>query len=124
VFAKYFALCLIGEFSQKVIIILLIVINERYFCAISQQLFLLFQNLVKPADIHTVGRGSKRGAQLPGRRITTGAPNHYGERRLTAGAPKSPNNITSIFFNPVLLLPKDLKFDSRGAKLASCPGAA
>ena len=36
---------------------------------------------------------------------------------MTAGAPKSPNNVTSIFFNTVHLLPKDLK-----SELASCPG--
>jgi len=38
------------------------------------------------------------------------------------GAPKSPNNITSTFFNTVHLLAKDLSFDHGGAKLASCPG--
>jgi len=43
------------------------------------------------------------------------APNHY-------GAPKSPNNVTSTFFNKVNLLPKDLRFKHGGAKLASCPG--
>ena len=38
------------------------------------------------------------------------------------GVPKSSNNITSTFFNAVHLLPKDLRFEHRGAKLASCPG--
>jgi len=37
-------------------------------------------------------------------------------------APKSPNNITSAFFNTVHLLPKYLSFEHGGAKLASCPG--
>jgi len=41
---------------------------------------------------------------------------------MTAGAPKSPNNATNIFFNTVHLLPKGLKFEHEGAKLASCPG--
>jgi len=38
------------------------------------------------------------------------------------GAPKSPNNATSTFFNTVHLLPKDLRFEHGGAKLASWPG--
>jgi len=38
------------------------------------------------------------------------------------GAPKSPNNVTSTFFNRVHLLPKDIKFEHGSAKLASCPG--
>ena len=37
-------------------------------------------------------------------------------------ASKSPNNVTSTFFNTVHLLPKDLRFEHGGAKLASCPG--
>ena len=41
---------------------------------------------------------------------------------MTAGAPKSPNNVASTFFNPVHSLPKDLKFEHGGAKLDSCPG--
>ena len=40
---------------------------------------------------------------------------------MTAGAPESPNNVTSTFFNAVHLLPKDLKFEHDGAKIASCP---
>jgi len=38
------------------------------------------------------------------------------------GAPKSPNNVTSTFFNTVHLLQKDLMFEHGGAKLVSCPG--
>jgi len=38
---------------------------------------------------------------------------------MTAGTPKSPNNVTDVFFNAVYLLPKDLKFEHGGAKLAS-----
>jgi len=38
------------------------------------------------------------------------------------GAVKSPNSVTSIFFNTAHLLPKDLKFEHGGAKLVSCPG--
>jgi len=40
---------------------------------------------------------------------------------MTAGAPKSSNNVTSTFFNTVHLLPKDFKFEHGGIKLASCP---
>jgi len=43
-------------------------------------------------------------------------------RRITAGAPKSLNNIASTFFNAVYLLPKDLRFEHGGAKLVSCRG--
>ena len=50
----------------------------------------------------------RRGAQFPGRQITT-------------EAPKSPNNVRSTFFNTVNLLPKELRFEHGGAKLASCP---
>jgi len=56
------------------------------------------------------------------------APNHSGAlkycdgRRIIAGAPKSPNNVTSTFFNTVHLLPNDIRFEHGGAKLASCPG--
>ena len=37
-------------------------------------------------------------------------------------APKSPNDVSSTFFNALYLLPKDLRFEHGGAKLASCPG--
>jgi len=37
------------------------------------------------------------------------------------GTPKSPNNVTSTFYNTVYLLPKGLRFQHGGAKLASCP---
>jgi len=74
-----------------------------------------------PIMIEGVTRGA-RGAQFPGRRITMGAPNYCGRRRMTARSPKSPNIVTSTFFNTVHLLPKDLRFEHGGAKLASCPG--
>jgi len=77
-----------------------------------------FQNLTKQLSFIR-SQGLNEGAQSPGRRITVGAPNHYGERRMTAGTPKSPNNVTDVFFNAVYLLPKDLKFEHGGAKLAS-----
>jgi len=38
------------------------------------------------------------------------------------GAPKSPDNVVSTFFNAVHLLPKDLTIEYWGAKLVSCPG--
>jgi len=50
------------------------------------------------------------------------APSHYGGAKRLQGAPKSPNNVTSAFFNTVNVLPKDLIFERGGAKLASCPG--
>jgi len=60
--------------------------------------------------VHVQGRNEgEREAQFPGRQIT-------------AWARKSPNNVTSTFVNTVHLLPKDLRFEHGGAKLASCPG--
>ena len=41
---------------------------------------------------------------------------------IHCGASKSLNNVASAFFNTVHLLPKDLRFEHGGAKLASCPG--
>ena len=58
----------------------------------------------------------------------TRAPNHFGGaeilrgRQIIAGTPKNPNKVTRTFFNTVHLLPEDLRFEHRGAKLASCPG--
>ena len=49
-----------------------------------------------------------RGEQFPG-------------RRMTASAPKSPNNVTSTFFNTVRLLPKDLRFEHRGPNFLLAP---
>jgi len=40
---------------------------------------------------------------------------------MTAGASKSPNNVTDTFFNTVHLLPKDLRLERGGAKVACCP---
>ena len=40
----------------------------------------------------------------------------------SAGAPKSPNNLTSTFFNIVHLLTKDLRFQHGDVKLGYCPG--
>jgi len=54
-------------------------------------------------------RGRTRRAQFPGRRITI-------------GAPKSLDNVSSTFFNTVHLLPKYLRSEHGGVKLASCPG--
>jgi len=41
--------------------------------------------------------------------------------RMTAGGAKSPDNITSTFFNTRHLLHKDLKLEHGGAKLSPCP---
>jgi len=38
------------------------------------------------------------------------------------GSPKRPNIVTSTFFKTVHLLPKNLRFEHGGARLASCPG--
>jgi len=41
---------------------------------------------------------------------------------MTAGAPKSHSNVTITVFNTAHMLPKNLRFEHGGAKLASCPG--
>ena len=50
-----------------------------------------------------------KGGTIPGRRITT-------------GTPKSPNNVTSTFFNRVHLLPKDIRFEHGAPDLLLAPG--
>jgi len=57
---------------------------------------------------------AERGAQFLGGPVTMG-------RRMTTGSPKSHNNVTSTFFNTLHLLPKYLRFERGGGKLASCP---
>jgi len=57
-----------------------------------------------------------QGGTIPQRQITMEAPNDCG------GGQKSPNNVTSTFFNTVYLLPKNLRFEHGGTKLVSCPG--
>ena len=55
--------------------------------------------------------------------VTSGASEaQFPGRRITMGAPKSPDNVTNTFFNAEHLLPKDLRFELGGAKLASCTG--
>jgi len=58
----------------------------------------------------TWNQGHNEGAQFPGRQIT-------------GGAPKSPNNVTSTFFNAVgYICFRKTCYRHGGAKLASCPG--
>jgi len=67
----------------------------------------------------TLGRG---GGQFPGRQITIGAPNLCWDTKRLRRVSKRPNNITSNVFNTVPELPKDLRFEHGGARVASCPG--
>jgi len=46
-----------------------------------------------------------------------GVLNHCRGAELLLEAPKSPNNVTSSFFNTVNLPSKELRFDHRGAGL-------
>ena len=62
------------------------------------------------------GHNSPGAGSLWGRQITAGG------GICLLGAPKSANNVTSTFFNTVNFLPKDLRFERGGAKLASWPG--
>jgi len=60
--------------------------------------------------------GARR-QQFLGRRIMREALNYCKERRRVA----TMSHPTSIFFNAVRLLPKKLRFQHGGTKLASCP---
>jgi len=77
-----------------------------------------------------------RGAQFPRRQFTMGLLNHCGGIELLREPPKSPNNVSSTFFNTANLLSEELRFyhggaklrpwgcrfDHGGAKLVFCPG--
>ena len=56
-----------------------------------------------------------RGAQIPGRQFATGALNHCGGAKFLRKPPKSPNNVTSTFFNTANFLSKELRFHHGGA---------
>jgi len=71
------------------------------------------ENLFSLHSTSGVYRGVTRGAQ--------GGLHSPGAEWLP-GAPKSPNNVVITCFNTVHLLPKVLRFEHGGAKLASCPG--
>ena len=60
--------------------------------------------------------GGKGGRNFPGAESLSG-------RQITAGAPKSPNNVTSTFLNTVHLLPKVLRFEHGGLNLLLDQGA-
>jgi len=53
--------------------------------------------------------------------VTRRARGHDAPGAESLGAPKSPNNVASTFFNKVHLLLKDLGFKHEVAKLISCP---
>jgi len=58
------------------------------------------------------------------RGVTTGEQGgHIAHGAKSLGSPKSPKNVASAFFIRVHLLPKDLRFERGGARLASYPGA-
>ena len=62
-------------------------------------------------------RRGERGAQFPGRQFTMRELNHCEGAELLREPPKSPNNLTSTFFNTVNLLLKELRCNHGGAKL-------
>jgi len=61
-------------------------------------------------------QGHNKGGTIPQ------APNHYWGAKSLQGVMKSPNNVTSTFFNAVHLLLKDLRFMGASNLLLS-PGA-
>jgi len=76
----------------------------------------------EPMKLNLRSRGLTRGEGNGG--TNPRAPNHYGfpdhceERTITAGVPKSPNNVNSTFFSAVHLLRKVHWFEHGGTKLA------
>ena len=63
-----------------------------------------------------VTRWGARGAQFPGRQFTMWPLDHCRGAELLLEAPKSPNSVTSTFFNTVNLPLKEIRFDHRSAK--------
>jgi len=72
-------------------------------------------------DSRGVTMGDK-GDTIPRAPDHYGAPNHCGGRQMSPRGAENLNNFTSTFFNTINVLPKNLRFEHGGAKLASCPG--
>jgi len=70
--------------------------------------------------IQGLKKGAK-GSQFPGRQIATGRRISEGDTEWLQRAQKSPNNVTSTFFNTVRFLPKVLRFEHGGVKQAFRP---
>jgi len=68
------------------------------------------------------GRSEGQGGAITRAPIHSGGTEILRGRRLIARTPKNPDNFTRTFFNTIHFLPKDLRFEYGGAKLASCPG--
>jgi len=88
----------------------------------------LFAN-VNICSFYTLRYGSiSRGVTKGQGGAITRASNHSGGtdilrgRRMTAGTPKNLNHVTRTFFNTVHLLPRDLRLEHGGVKLASYSG--
>jgi len=77
-----------------------------------------------PKGLFQWDQGRNEGGHIsPGANSLWGALNHCGSAELLREAPKSPNNVTSTFFNTVNLLPKELRFDHWAPNLFVAPGA-
>ena len=71
---------------------------------------------------HCIAAATARDRKVQGS-IIPRASNHDDATRWLGWGLKSSKKHTSTFFKTVNLLPKDLRFEHEGAKLASCPGA-
>jgi len=82
------------------------------------------QNCRSPNDVGDIATKVKPLCDLENSALERGGKrghNSLGVESLR-GPSKSPNHVTSIFFNTVRLRPKDLRFEHGGAKLVSCSG--
>jgi len=80
-------------------------------------------SICKLASLHPTHEHDNPGAPRGGKGgVITPAPNHYGGAEWLWTLPRSPNNVTSTFFNIVHLLPKDLKFEHGETKLLLAQG--
>ena len=88
----------------------------------------LFANVNICSFLHAVLWFNQQGCNEGARRRNYPGAESLWRRWITAvgpndcGLPTNPNNVTRTFFNTVHSLPKDLRFEYGGAKLASCPG--
>jgi len=77
--------------------------------------------ILRPRSRRTNRQIMNKGVTSGGKRGTIPrAPNHCEDAESLRKAPKSPNIVTSTLFNTVHLLPKDLRYEHGGAKLAPC----
>jgi len=74
------------------------------------------QPIYRTLMVTGVTRGGKRAA-------ISRAPNHYGDAKSLLGAPKSPNNVASTFFNSIFAFEIPSGSNMGASNLLIAPGA-